>query len=82
MYFLGTERELPMYRITCGGNNRVYYRLEIGQMETAKSIDHALMRRIQKEEYDAFEQLVDRYKTRLVNLLHLRAGNTPTCPGS
>lgn len=39
-------------------------------METAKSIDHALMRRIQKEEYDAFESLVDRYKTRLVNLLH------------
>lgn len=39
-------------------------------MDTAKAIDHALMRRVQKDEYDAFEELVDRYKTRLVNLIY------------
>ncbi len=39
-------------------------------MDTAKAIDHALMRRVQKDEYDAFEELVDRYKTRLVNVIY------------
>lgn len=39
-------------------------------MDTAKAIDHALMRRVQKDEYDAFEELVDRYKSRLVNLIY------------
>ena len=39
-------------------------------METAKAIDHGLMRRIQKDDFDAFETLVDRYKTRLVNLIY------------
>ncbi len=39
-------------------------------MDTAKAIDHALMRRVQKDEYEAFEELVDRYKTRLVSLIY------------
>jgi RNA polymerase sigma-70 factor (ECF subfamily) len=39
-------------------------------LDTAKAIDHALMRRVQKDEYDAFEELVDRYKTRLVNVIY------------
>lgn len=39
-------------------------------MDTAKAIDHALMRRVQKDEYVAFEELVDRYKTRLVNVIY------------
>ncbi|HUU46722.1 MAG TPA: sigma-70 family RNA polymerase sigma factor [Acidobacteriota bacterium] len=39
-------------------------------METAKAIDHAIMRRIQKDEFPAFEELVDRYKSRLVNLIY------------
>lgn len=39
-------------------------------LETSKSIDHGLMRRVQKDDYDAFEELVDRYKARLVNLIH------------
>lgn len=39
-------------------------------MDTAKAIDHALMRRVQKDEYDAFQELVDRYKTRLVNVIY------------
>lgn len=39
-------------------------------MDTAKAIDHALMRRVQRDEYDAFEELVDRYKSRLVNLIY------------
>lgn len=39
-------------------------------MDTAKAIDHALMRRVQRDEYDAFEELVDRYKTRLVNVIY------------
>lgn len=39
-------------------------------MDTAKAIDHALMRRVQKDQYDAFEELVDRYKTRLVNVIY------------
>jgi RNA polymerase sigma-70 factor (ECF subfamily) len=28
------------------------------------------MRRVQKDQYDAFEELVDRYKTRLVNVIY------------
>jgi RNA polymerase sigma-70 factor (ECF subfamily) len=39
-------------------------------METAKAIDHAIMRRIQKDEFDAFEELVARYRNRLVNLIY------------
>jgi RNA polymerase sigma-70 factor (ECF subfamily) len=39
-------------------------------LDTAKAIDHALMRRVQKDEYEAFEELVDRYKTRLVNVIY------------
>lgn len=38
-------------------------------METAKSIDHGLMRRVQQDDYAAFEELVARYKGRLVNIL-------------
>ncbi len=38
-------------------------------METQKAIDHALMRRIQKEDFEAFDKLVDRYKGRLVNVV-------------
>lgn len=38
-------------------------------METQKQVDHGLMRRIQQDDFDAFESLVDRYKNRLVNLL-------------
>lgn len=44
-------------------------------METAKAIDHALMRRVQKDEYEAFEELVDRYKSRLVNLIYRMLGD-------
>ncbi len=39
-------------------------------METQKAIDHGLMRRIQKDDFDAFEQLVARYKDRLINVLY------------
>jgi len=39
-------------------------------METQKQIDHDLMRRIQLDEFDAFQSLVDRYKDRLVNVLY------------
>ena len=39
-------------------------------METAKAIDHAIMRRIQKDEFTAFEELVGRYQNRLVNLIY------------
>jgi len=38
-------------------------------METQKQIDHDLMRRIQRDDFAAFEALVDRYKNRLVNVL-------------
>ena len=38
-------------------------------METQKQIDHDLMRRIQNDDFTAFEGLVDRYKDRLVNVL-------------
>jgi len=38
-------------------------------METQKQIDHGLMRRIQRDDFDAFQSLVDRYKDRLVNVL-------------
>jgi len=38
-------------------------------METQKQIDHGLMRRIQQDDFDAFQSLVDRYKDRLVNVL-------------
>ena len=38
-------------------------------METQKQIDHDLMRRIQRDDFAAFEALVDRYKDRLVNVL-------------
>lgn len=44
-------------------------------METAKAIDHAIMRRIQKDEFQAFEELVDRYKSRLVNLIYRMLGD-------
>jgi len=44
-------------------------------LETAKAIDHALMRRVQKDEYEAFEELVDRYKSRLVNLIYRMLGD-------
>lgn len=39
-------------------------------MSTQKAIDHAIMRRIQKDEFDAFDELVNRYKTRLVNVIY------------
>jgi RNA polymerase sigma-70 factor (ECF subfamily) len=39
-------------------------------LDTAKAIDHALMRRVQKDEYDAFQELVDRYKSRLINVIY------------
>ncbi len=38
-------------------------------METQKQIDHDLMRRIQRDDFTAFDKLVDRYKDRLVNVL-------------
>ena len=38
-------------------------------MDSQKAIDHALMRRVQQDDYQAFEELVGRYKARLVNLL-------------
>jgi RNA polymerase sigma-70 factor (ECF subfamily) len=38
-------------------------------METQKDIDHGIMRRIQQDDYTAFEELVNRYKDRLVNVL-------------
>ena len=38
-------------------------------METQKQIDHGIMRRIQRDDFTAFELLVDRYKDRLVNVL-------------
>lgn len=38
-------------------------------METQKAIDHAIMRRIQKDDFQAFEELVSRYKNRLVNVI-------------
>lgn len=38
-------------------------------METQKDIDHGIMRRIQQDDYAAFEELVNRYKDRLVNVL-------------
>jgi len=38
-------------------------------MDTQKDIDHDLMRRIQQDDFGAFEELVDRYKDRLVNVL-------------
>ena len=34
-----------------------------------KQIDHGIMRRIQRDDFTAFELLVDRYKDRLVNVL-------------
>jgi RNA polymerase sigma-70 factor (ECF subfamily) len=39
-------------------------------METQKQIDHDLMRRIQRDDFPAFQSLVDRYKDRLVNVLY------------
>jgi RNA polymerase sigma-70 factor (ECF subfamily) len=39
-------------------------------LETAKAIDHGIMRKVQKDDFGAFEELVGRYKNRLVNLLH------------
>lgn len=38
-------------------------------METQKQIDHGLMRRIQRDDFTAFDGLVDRYKDRLINVL-------------
>jgi len=38
-------------------------------METQKQIDHDIMRRIQLDDFEAFEALVDRYKDRLINVL-------------
>lgn len=38
-------------------------------METQKDIDHGIMRRIQQDDFAAFQELVDRYKDRLVNVL-------------
>jgi len=44
-------------------------------LETAKAIDHALMRRVQKDQYEAFQELVDRYKSRLVNVIYRMLGD-------
>lgn len=44
-------------------------------MESQKDIDHAIMRRIQQEDFSAFEELVDRYKGRLVNVIHRMLNN-------
>jgi len=38
-------------------------------MSTQKAIDHAIMRRIQQDDFDAFDELVSGYKTRLVNVI-------------
>lgn len=38
-------------------------------MDTQKAIDHALMRQVQQDDFEAFEKLVDRYKGRLVNVI-------------
>jgi RNA polymerase sigma-70 factor (ECF subfamily) len=38
-------------------------------MESQKAIDHALMRRVQQDDFAAFEKLVDRYKGRLINVI-------------
>jgi RNA polymerase sigma-70 factor (ECF subfamily) len=40
------------------------------KMDSQKAIDHALMRRVQQEDYEAFEELVGRYKARLINLIY------------
>lgn len=39
-------------------------------MESQKAVDHALMRRVQQDDFSAFEQLVDRYKGRLINVIY------------
>jgi RNA polymerase sigma-70 factor (ECF subfamily) len=44
-------------------------------MESQKAIDHAIMRRIQQEDFSAFEELVDRYKGRLVNVINRMLNN-------
>ena len=44
-------------------------------METQKAIDHAIMRRIQQDDFSAFEELVDRYKGRLVNVVNRMLNN-------
>ena len=44
-------------------------------MESQKAIDHAIMRRIQQDDFAAFEELVDRYKGRLVNVIHRMLNN-------
>jgi RNA polymerase sigma-70 factor (ECF subfamily) len=44
-------------------------------MESQKDIDHAIMRRIQQEDFSAFEELVDRYKGRLVNVINRMLNN-------
>jgi RNA polymerase sigma-70 factor (ECF subfamily) len=44
-------------------------------MESQKDIDHAIMRRIQQEDFSAFEELVDRYKGRLVNVVNRMLNN-------
>jgi RNA polymerase sigma-70 factor (ECF subfamily) len=44
-------------------------------MESQKAIDHALMRRVQQDDFAAFEKLVDRYKGRLINVIHRMLNN-------
>jgi RNA polymerase sigma-70 factor (ECF subfamily) len=44
-------------------------------MESQKAIDHAIMRRIQQDDFSAFEELVDRYKGRLVNVINRMLNN-------
>jgi hypothetical protein len=39
-------------------------------MDSQKAIDHTLMRRVQQDDYEAFEELVGRYRARLVNLIY------------
>ena len=44
-------------------------------MDSQKSIDHDIMRRIQQDDFSAFEELVDRYKGRLINVIYRMLNN-------
>jgi len=44
-------------------------------MDSQKAIDHDIMRRIQQDDFSAFEELVDRYKGRLVNVIYRMLNN-------
>lgn len=65
----GTERGLLVYMSQADGTAEITTNQERDRLQTSKAIDHGLMRRIQKDEYEAFEELVNRYRSRLVNLI-------------